>query len=170
MASSKKPHLKIIRTAAAILLFAFAAFVFGGCSSTATKNTSKSTTNNTQGKPATANLSAQGLKVLAGDVPGSDITDLARVKGSIRQSDTIVVGANGKQSGTLIYQTSDTVADVVDYYTTQAEREDWTLVLTIDTKDGKILQMTKGSRKISVNIARREGIDFTDITITYREF
>jgi hypothetical protein len=153
-----------------MLVFAFAAAVFGGCTSTTTKNTSKSTTNSTQGKPATANLSAQGLKVLEGDVPGSDITDLPRYKGSVRQSDTIVVGANGKQSGSLIYQTSADIAEVVDYYLTQADRENWTVVLTVVTKDGKILQLSKGSRKVSVNIARREGIDFTDITLTYREF
>lgn len=171
MASPKKPHLMKIKCFAALLGLALTATLFVGCAKTATDtNSTTSKSNSTQGKASNSNLAVQGLKVLEGDVPGSDITDLPRFKGSVRQSDTIVVGANGKQSGTLIYQTSQDVVDVLDYYLDAAEREDWTVVIVVDTKEGKIIQLSKGSRKTSVNIARREGIDFTDITVTYREF
>lgn len=159
-----------INSVAALLVLAVAAVLLAGCTKTDTTDKKTSSTSNTQGKATNSNLAEQGQKVSDADVPGSDITDLPRYKGSVRQSDTIVVGASGKQSGTLIYQTSDEVTDVVDYYLDQAETEDWTVGLVIDTKEGKIIQLTKGSRKASVNVARREGIDFTDITVTYREF
>ncbi|MFH1736984.1 MAG: hypothetical protein ABH838_03725, partial [Actinomycetota bacterium] len=88
---------------------------------------------------------------------------------SVRQSDTIVKDANGKQSGSLVYQTPADVAEVEAFYQKELDKQDWTLVLRVPTNDGVILQLKKGKRTASVDIARREGIDYTDVTILYSE-
>lgn len=112
---------------------------------------------------------AKDLKVLKDDAPGMDISDLPRYPGSIRQSDTVIAGPGGKKSGTLLYQTSDNARDVLDFYEEQIDSHDWTIVDTLDTKDGKIILVSKGTRRASIDIARRADISFTDISIIYRE-
>jgi hypothetical protein len=153
-----------------LLVIMALAVALAGCTKPTTKTSTSSSTSSTGTKPSAASVAAKDLKVLKGDAPGTDITDLARYSGAVRQSDTIVAGANGKQSGVLIYQTANDVASVVDYYTSELNHQDWTVIATVITNDGKILQATKGSRNVSINIARRQGIDFTDIVIQYREF
>ncbi|MFH1737132.1 MAG: hypothetical protein ABH838_04475 [Actinomycetota bacterium] len=142
-----------------------------GCTSVAELITGKSATQKTT-KSADKKTTAadQGpLIINKNDVPGQDLTDLSRPPDSVRQSDTIVKDANGKQSGVLIYQTGADVAEVEAFYQSELDKQDWTLVLRVPTEDGVILQLKKGKRTASVDIARREGIDYTDVTILYSE-
>lgn len=144
--------------------------VVSGCQqlATLTKTISKTTSSVTSSNQTTTTTGP--LKSDKRDAPGIDITDLSRYPGSIRQSETIVAGLGGKQSGALIYQTADRVSEVLAFYTKEADKQDWTIDVVLDTKDGKIMQLIKGNRKAALNIARREGINFTDIVIQYREF
>ncbi len=141
-----------------------------GCQqlATLTKTVSKSTSSSSPSGQTTDTTGP--LKMDKRDAPGTDVGDLARYPGSVRQSDTVVAGPGGKQSGTLIYQTPDQVSEVLNFFEKEADRQDWTIDVVLDTKDGKIMQLVKGNRKAALNIARREGIDFTDIIIQYREF
>lgn len=142
-----------------------------GCTSVAELITGKSatqkTTKSADKKTTTAD---QGpLIINKNDVPGQDLTDLSRPPDSVRQSDTIVKNANGKQSGSLVYQTKADIDEVEAFYQEELDKQDWTLVLRVPTEDGVILQLKKGKRTASVDIARREGINYTDVTILYSE-
>ncbi len=142
-----------------------------GCTSVAElitgKTATQKTTKSTDKKTTTADQ--EPLIINKNDVPGQDLTDLSRPPDSVRQSDTIVEDANGKQSGSLIYQTSADIDEVEEFYQEELDKQDWTLVLRVPTDDGVILQLKKGKRTASVDIARREGIDYTDVTILYSE-
>jgi uncharacterized protein YceK len=142
-----------------------------GCTSIAELITGNSATQKTTKPTVTkTNTDDQGpLIINKNDVPGRDLTDLSRPPDSVRQSDTIVKDANGKQSGSLVYQTSADIDEVEGFYQGELDKQDWTLVLRVPTDDGVILQIKKGKRTASVDIARREGIDYTDVTILYSE-
>lgn len=137
-----------------------------GCTSVAELITGKSTTQKTTKSTA----AYQGpLIINKNDVPGQDLTDLSRPPDSVRQSDTIVKDANGKQSGSLVYQTRADIDEVEAFYQKELDKQDWTLVLRVPTDDGVILQLKKGERTASIDIARRKGINYTEATILYSE-
>ncbi len=139
-----------------------------GCTSIQNLFSTKSTTTSktTQGQGA----AAKDLKVYPNDAPGYDIKDLPRYPGSIRQSFTIVKGDGGKSSGVILYQTAEVASKVQSFFEEQIEKYDWKLDELVITNDGRIFRLSKGTRKMSVNIANREGIKFTDITYLYREY
>jgi hypothetical protein len=155
--------------AAAVTAVAIFAVILIGCTTTDTQVKTDGG-GNTSGTTGTTGSTTNPNVPKISEDPGADVTDLDRYPGSIRLSDTIVKGAGGKNSGTLIYQTGEEVVDVVEFYLDEADEKDWTVKEVIDTKDGKIIQLAKGSRSVSVVVSRRENIDYTDITIQYREY
>lgn len=104
------------------------------------------------------------------DVPGEEIKDLPRYTGSIRVSYTIVTGENKKNSGVIVYQSADARDKVIDFYLKAAPANGWTTGDIVDTSDGKIVQLSKDNRRLSLSIVRRAKSKYTEITYVYREY
>jgi hypothetical protein len=155
---------RLVSPLAAILIIGLSA---AGCTSVTKLFSTKTSTTTTVASQGPA---AKDLKVYPNDAPGYDLKDFPRYPGSLRQSYTIVKGEAGKSSGTILYQTADAAVKVETFFEEQIEKFDWKLDELVITNDGQIYRLSKGTRKVSLNIARREGIDFTDITVLYREY
>ncbi|MFA5867252.1 MAG: hypothetical protein WC891_04745 [Actinomycetota bacterium] len=149
----------------AILLVGLSA---AGCTSIQNLISPKTTTTTTTTQEK--GTAAKDLKVYPNDAPGYDLKDLPRYPGSLRQSFSIVEGETGKSSGVILYQTADEARQVEAFIEEQIEKYDWKLDELIITNDGQIYRLSKGTKKTSVNVATREGINFTDITYLYREY
>lgn len=158
-----------VKAAISLVLIVLFGVSAAGCS-TIQNLISPKTTTTTEKASTTNGPQAKDLKTYPNDAPGYDLADLPRYPGSLRQSFSIVKGEAGKSSGVILYQTADSLAKVTDYYEQQIEKYDWKIEETIDTRDGRILRLSKGTRKNSIDLARREGIKFTDITFIYREY
>lgn len=159
---------KVARLACPLVAILLIGLSAAGCTSISNLFSSKKTT--TTKTIAGQGPEAKDLKVYPNDAPGYDIKDLPRYPGSLRQSFTIVKGDAGKSSGTILYQTADKADKVETFFEGQLEKYDWKLNELVITGDGQIFRLSKGTRKTSINIATREGIDFTDITYLYREY
>jgi hypothetical protein len=161
------------RKAAKLVCFLITLLLVGlsssGCASISNLFTTSTTTTTSTAKTTQGPL-AKDLKVYPNDAPGYDLKDMPRYPGSLRQSFTIIKGDAGKSSGAILYQTADEARKVEIYFEDQIEKYDWKLDETVITNDGKIFRVSKGTRKISINVATREGIAFTDITYLYREY
>ena len=156
---------RFILSLVAILLIGLSA---SGCASISNLFSSKTAT--TTKTAASNGAAAKDLKVYPNDAPGYDLKDLPRFPASLRLSFTIVKGDAGKSSGAILYQTTEEARKVEAFFEEQIEKYDWKLDEMVITKEGQIFRLRKGSRKVSINVATREGIDFTDITYIYREY
>lgn len=156
---------------AAISLVLIVLFGISAAGCTTIKNLFSPKTTTTSEKESTPKGPlAKDLKLYPNDAPGYDLADLPRYPESLRQSFTIVKGEAGKSSGVILYQTAGSINKVIKFYEEQIEKYDWKIDEIIITKDGRIMRLSKGTRKTSIDLARREGINFTDITFIYREY
>lgn len=168
MSRTNSKSREMVKAAIPLTVILVIALTASGCTTVSNLFTGKTTTTTESSAPK--GPSAKELKVLPNDAPGYDLKDMPRYPGSIRQSFTIVKGDNGKSSGNILYQTAESAYKVETHYEKQIDKYDWKLEELIITDDGQIYRLSKGSRKVSVNVARREGIKFTDISYIYREY